>query len=80
MPGCVVVSGRLPASYGLLVAPLPVAPLLVIIAGGSVPDFLLSFRTFATAFSASVWDVMVEVKGENRRKVSLRRKRVYCCL
>jgi hypothetical protein len=64
MPGCVVVSGRLPASYGLLVAPLPVAPLLVITAGGSEPDFLLSFRMFATAFSASVWDVMVEVKGK----------------
>jgi hypothetical protein len=79
MPGCVVVSGRLPASYGLSVAPLAVAPLLVapllvaplltapllvITAGGSEPDFLLSFRTFATAFSASVSDVMVKVRGE----------------
>jgi hypothetical protein len=80
MPGCVVVSGRLPASYGPSVALLLTAPLLVITAGGSEPDFLLSFRTFATAFSASGSDAMVEMRGENRRKASLRRKRVYCYL
>jgi hypothetical protein len=61
--GCVVVSGRLPASFKP-----SVAPLLVIIAGGSVPAFLLSFRTFATAFSASASDAMVKVRG-NRGKV-----------
>jgi len=68
MPGCVVVSGRLTASYGLSVAPLPIVPLLVITAGGSEPHFLHSFRTFATAFSASVSDTMVKVKGKIEEK------------
>jgi hypothetical protein len=89
MPGCVVVSGRLPASYGLSVAPLAVAPLLVaplltaplliITAGGSEPDFLLSFRTFATAFSASVSDTMVKARGQIEGK-SLCVGSVYCYL
>jgi hypothetical protein len=54
MPGRVAASGRLPASRGLSVAPLPVVPLLVITSGGSEPDFLQSFRTFA----------MVKVRGK----------------
>jgi hypothetical protein len=56
MPGCVLVSGRLPASYGPSVTPLP-----TITVGGSEPAFLLSFKTFATAFCAMVSDVMVKM-------------------